>query len=118
MTLLVNAMPKTLTLPDDLYAGLEEMSQDHGMRPEDYALEILRSEISSLNVTSSAEAPGDLYALVRGLRLGKSVLSKQKAQQIDVQINATLENQHPHFPTVEAAMSWSRGYSWVKDASD
>jgi|GEM_PF-1836261 len=111
-------MSKTLTLPDDLYESLEEISHDQGLNPEDYALEILRSEISSLNATASIKAPDDLYDIIRDLRLGKPVCSKQKARQLDTEINSALESQSPYFPTVEAAMSWSRGYSWVKDDSD
>ena len=37
-------MPKTLTLPEDLYKTLEEKSKERHMKPEDYALELLKSE--------------------------------------------------------------------------
>ena len=37
-------MPKTLTLPDDLYKALKQKSKNKGMMPEEYALELLKNE--------------------------------------------------------------------------
>ena len=60
----------------------------------------------------------NLYNIVRDLRLGKHKLSKEKARRLDVELRKALENQPSPFPTVEDAMSWSRGYLWRKDDSN
>lgn len=111
-------MPKTLTLPDDLYETLKQKSKTRGMKPEKYALELLKNEIAMEIKKSAPGLSVNLYNLVRDLRLGRHKLSKQEAHQLDIKLREALENQPPHFPTVEDAMSWSRGYSWRRDDSD
>lgn len=111
-------MPKTLTLPDDLYETLEEKSKERGMKPEDYALELLKNEITMEVKKNASGLSANLYNLVKDLRLGRHKLSKQEAHQLDIELREVLENQPPPFPTVEDAMSWSRGYPWRRDDSD
>lgn len=111
-------MPKTLTLPDDLYETLKQKSKARGMMPEEYALELLKNETAMKSGRNTFGLSAHLYNLVRELRLGKHKLSKQAAHQLDIELRKALEKQPSHFPTVEDAMSWSRGYPWRKDDSN
>lgn len=111
-------MPKTLTLPDDLYETLKEKSKERGAKPEDYALELLKNEITMEIKKRTSGVSVNLYNLAKDLRLGRHRLSNQEADQLDIELREALENQPPHFPTVEDSMSWSRGYPWRKDDSD
>ncbi len=111
-------MPKTLTLPDDLYKALKQKSKNKGMMPEEYALELLKNETAIKSGKNVFGLSAHLYNMVRDLRLGKHKLSKEEARRLDIELRKASESQPSSFPTVEDAMSWSRGYPWRKDDSN
>lgn len=111
-------MPKTLTLPDDLYKTLVEKSKERGFEPEEYAVQLLKNEIAMESKKETSQVSATLYDLTRAVRLGRHTLSKEEAAQVDLELREALEACPPHFPTVEEVMSWSRGYAWRKDDSD
>jgi len=110
-------MPKTLTLPDDLYEILKQKSKPRDMMPEEYALELLKNDVAMKDKKDTFGLSAHFYNLVEELRSEKHKLSKQEAHQLDIELRKALENKPSHFPALEDAMSWSRGYPWRKDDS-
>ncbi|NCO38868.1 MAG: hypothetical protein COZ06_17230 [Armatimonadetes bacterium CG_4_10_14_3_um_filter_66_18] len=54
-------------------------------------------------------------AMRMALRNDRSPKRRAEAQERMQEVREQLANTEPHFPTLEAAMSWSRGYNWDPD---
>ena len=63
--------------------------------------------------SASAKERGQIQGIWQALTMDPK--RRAEAQERMQEVREQLANTEPHFPTLEAAMSWSRGYNWDPD---
>jgi plasmid stability protein len=109
-------MGAILNLPNELYEKIRKKASREGFNVEEYAIDILKRQV--MGKKKNSKGLSQLNKVVQTMRLKNVQLPRNEAEKLDRELRNVIKHSKLHFPSLEQAMSWSRGYPWGGDDSD